>query len=495
MKNLPKLLSKTKIMRGYQCLKNIYLTVHHPDFETPITPDQQAVFDQGNAVGEVARKHFPGGVLVDNKPWDFFGSLKRTRELLALETEVIYEASFEFNGSYARADIIKYSKDTKRWKIYEVKSSTKLKDEHLHDVGLQAWIMAKSGLPIEQINILHLNPECRYPDLSNLFVANDVTEKLRILYPDIQGKVTNIFNTIKSESIPTIDIGPHCTSPNPCGFKDHCWKEKNIPEVSILDLPKIGEKKWALYSRGIVEIEDPRLTDLTPIQERIVKVTKSGMRFVDKESIRSTISQWKFPLIFLDFETINPAIPRYDHTTPYQQVPFQFSVHQLNSINSQPIHYEYLHTDSTDPRPPLIAALLKACGTEGSIVAYYSQFESGRISEMADFSKEQSQELKALLERIVDPLPLIRETVYDKSFGCSFSLKAVAPSILGESQSYEGMLVANGTAAQRAFEEIISEQITPQRKSELIQASLEYCKKDTLVMVELVKWLYSQTDL
>lgn len=494
MRPLPKLLSKTKIMRGYQCLKNIYLTVHHPDLEAPITPDQQAFFDQGNAVGEVARKHFPDGVLVDNKPWDFFGSLKRTRELLVQETEIIYEASFEFNGCYARADIIQYSKDTKRWKIYEVKSSTKLKDEHLHDVGLQAWIMTKSGLPIEQINILHLNPECRYPDLTNLFVANDVTENLRILYPDIQGKVANIFNTIKSETVPALDIGPHCTSPNPCGFKEYCWSEKKIPEVSALDLPKIGDRKWELYSQGIVELSDPRLIDLTSLQNRIVDVTRRGQRFIDKEAIKATISKWKFPLVFLDFETINPAIPRYNGTSPYQQVPFQFSVHQINSINSEPFHYEYLHTSSSDPRPPLIATLLNACGTEGSIVAYYSQFESGRISELADFSKEQSHQLKALLDRIVDPLPLIRETVYDRAFGCSFSLKAVAPAILGESQSYDGMLVANGAAAQRAFEELISEQTTTQRKSELIQASLEYCKKDTLVMVELVKWLYSQAD-
>lgn len=495
MKPLPKLLSKTKIMRGYQCLKNIYLTVHHPDLEAPISPDQQAVFDQGNAVGEVARQRFPGGVLVDNKPWDFFGSLKRTRELLAQHTEVIYEASFEFNGCYARADIIQYSKDTKRWKIYEVKSSTKLKEEHLHDVGLQAWIMAKSGLPIEQIHILHLNPDCRYPNLDNLFIANDVTDKLRVLYPEIQGKVTNIFNTIKNETVPPVDIGPQCTFPNPCGFQSSCWKEKNIPEVSVLDLPKIGEKKWNLYSQGIFKLDDSRLSDLTPLQQRIVEVFKNGHRFIDKEGIKKIVSQWRFPLVFLDFETINPAIPRYDGTSPYQQVPFQFSVHVWPSPDSELIHKEFLHTDKTDPRPSLIPELLDACGDQGAIVAYYSQFESSRISEMTDYSIEHSNKLKSLLDRIVDPLPLIRDTVYDNKFGCSFSLKAVAPAILGESQSYDGMLVANGTAAQRAFEEIINDQTPTDRKKELVQASLEYCKKDTLVMVELVKWLFNQVGL
>ena len=480
-------------MRGYRCLKSIYLTIHQPELEAAITPDQQALFDQGNIVGEEARRRFPGGVLIDNKPWDFFGSLKRTRELLAQKTEIIYEAAFEYNGCYARADIIQYSKETQRWKIFEVKSSTKVKDEHIDDVGLQAWIMAKSGLPIEQISVLYINNACRFPTLEKLFVAEDVTERLRVIYPDILPKVTEIFSTIRKDSVPDLDIGPHCLSPNECGFKDYCWKEKNIPAPSVLDLPQIKTKKWELYSEGIIRLDDPKLGGLAPIQERAVEAFKTGKRFTDQDGIRSALKDWKFPLVFLDFETINPVIPRYDGTSPYQQVPFQFSVHILKSLGSELEHREYLHTDQTDPRPLLIPALLDACGDRGSIVAYYSQFESSRISEMAEGFPQHAKILEQLLGRIVDPLPVIRDHVYDNMFSGSFSLKMVAPAILGESQSYDGMLIANGTAAQRAFEEIINPQSNPARRNELIRASLEYCKKDTLVMVELVKWLYQQS--
>lgn len=481
-------------MRGYRCLKSIYLTIHHPELETPISPDQQALFDQGNAVGEEARKRFPGGTLVDNKPWDFFGSLKRTRELLAQKTEVIYEAAFEYNGCYARADIIQYSEDTQRWKIFEVKSSTKVKDEQLDDVGLQAWIMAKGGLPIEQISILHINNSCRYPNLENLFISEDVTEKLRALYPGINGKVTDIFSAIKGSEIPEIDIGQHCASPNECGFKEACWKEKNIPKVSILDLPQIKSKKWDYYSEGITNLDDERLTELSAIQERVVEVFKSGKRFIDPAGIKAELAKWKFPLVFLDFETINPAIPRYQASGPYQQIPFQFSVHVWSSPESDLTHKEYLHTSKSDPRPNLIPLLLDACGENGSIVAYYGQFESSRISELAEYSPENKTKLESLLERIVDPLPVIRDHVYDNNFAGSFSLKAVGPAILGESHSYEGMLVANGTAAQRAFDDLISDRTPQDQKNALIRASLEYCKKDTLVMVDLVKWLYQQAQ-
>jgi hypothetical protein len=490
---IPKLLSKTKLMRGYQCLKSIYLTVHNKELEPPVSPELQAKFDQGNEVGIEARKHFPGGTLVDNKPWDFFGSLKRTRELLAAHTEVIYEAAFEHQGCYARADIIQYSKETQRWKIFEVKSSTKVKPEHLEDVGLQAWIMANSGLPIEQINILYINNACKFPKLENLFIIKDVTEQLRALYPEISKKVSIVFKAIRSEQAPEIDIGPHCTSPNPCGFIEHCWKQKQIPDLSVFDLPKIGAKKWELYSKGILRLDNPKLSGLPENQQRMVDCYKSGKRFLDKNGIKQACSSWKFPLIFLDFETINPAIPRYDGTSPYQQVPFQFSAHIWPSPESELIHKEYLHTDKSDPRPALIPKLIEACGKVGSIVSYYAQFESGRISEMAEFSSAHKNDLEALLERIVDPLPIVRDFIYDNAFHGSFSLKVVAPSLLGEEASYEGMLIGEGMAAQKAFEEIIDPKTSAGRKAELVKASLEYCGKDTLVMVELVKWLHLQS--
>lgn len=491
MKQLPKLLSKTKIMQGYQCLKNIYLSVHNKEIKIEITPDQQALFDQGNLVGEYARQRFPGGVLVDNKPWDFFGSLKRTRDLLRDETEIIFEAAFEYQGCYARADVIRYSKETKRWTIYEVKSSTKVKDEYIDDVGLQTWIMKNSGLEIEKVNILHVNSECIYPNLSQFFKEVDITDILNEKYDSISVQLKTVFTALKQDEIPAIDIGPQCFAPYECAYKDHCFKEKNIPEVSVFNLPKIGEAKWSLYEKNIIELTDDRLTDLSDLQNRMVQVFKSNKRFVDHDLIKKELSSWEYPLIYLDFETIAPVIPRYVGTRPYQQVPFQFSVHIQKEKNGPTEHFEFLQTDKLDPRPALIEKLLAACGQHGTIVAYYAQFEIARIKELADFSKSHADQLLALIQRFKDPLPLIRDSIYDNGFQGSFSLKAVAPSLLGQKFSYEGLVVQNGMAAQRAFEEIISDFTTLDRKQILIKAMLEYCKQDTFVMVQLVSFLLS----
>jgi len=227
------------------------------------------------------------------------------------------------------------------------------------------------------------------------------------------------------------------------------------------------------------------------LQQRIINCYLTGSRFIDKDLIHEHISKWSFPLIFLDFESINPAIPRHKGCHPYFQVPFQFSVHLWDSPSAAISHEEFLHTTQDDPRDELINALLRVCTGDGSIVAYYSGFEAQCIEALAKYSIVHCNELRKLIARLVDPLPIFREAVYDNSFCGSFSLKSVAPSILGQIQSYDGMMVANGQQAQRAYEKLISSETSFERKSQLHEAMLAYCHKDTLVMVELVKWLFS----
>ena len=487
---LPKLISKTKIMLGYQCLKNIYLAVHQKELIPKVTPELQALFDQGNAVTAEARSRYAGGVLVDNPAYDFVGSLKRTRELLAAHTGIIFEAAFEYKGCYARADIIIYNNLTQRWSIIEVKSTLKVKEEHLDDVGLQVWIMANAGLPIEKISVLHLNALCKYPDLTNLFIDEDVTEILRARYAQISPKLNEIFKILRLDEAPATDIGPQCSNPRDCQFMNYCWTQKKIPEVSLFSIPGIYDKKWEFYNQGIVKIDDIPRTELDDKQQIYLEVLKSGQRFVDKVRIKLELSNWKFPLYFLDFETINPAIPRYVGTGPFNQVPFQFSLHILKSLDSELIHHEFLHDEESDPRPSLVTELINVCGEDGSVVAYYGQFEAGRLRDLAEFLPEFSDKLHKIRSRIVDPLPLIRETLYDAKFKSSYSLKSVGPAILGDYFNYESMKIGDGAAAQRAFEELISKNSTHSRHNEIKVDLLEYCKKDTLVMVELVKWLF-----
>jgi hypothetical protein len=386
-------------------------------------------------------------------------------------------------------DVLKFNKATQRWSLLEVKSGTKVKAEYLDDAGFQAYVLANSGLPLEQISILHVNRDCVSPDLSTLFTEVDVTQELRDRHKLIGPKLTEIFAGLRSEHVPDGDIGDYCTSGVGCPFQAHCFQEKLIPPVSVFNIPGLRDKAWEFYRAGQVKLEDVDLALLSMEQRRMVEAHLHNDRFIDSAQIAKAMSEWKYPLVFLDFETINPAIPRYLGTRPYQQVPFQFSVHVMRRPLGEPDHFEFLHLGEGDPRVDLVPALLEACGEEGSIVSYFARFESEVIQELAEIYPAHRDELLQLTARMVDPLPIIRASVYDPAFAGRFSLKKVAPALLGETFSYSQMEVADGTAAQRAFDSVYRGRLSLSEVDHLRKAMLEYCKQDTLAMVELVKWL------
>jgi len=483
------ILSKSKLMRGFQCLKSVYLTVYRKELEPPPSPETQTLFDQGKQVGLAAQKLFPGGVLIDGKPWEFKGLAAKTRDEIKQGAEVLYEAAFLTDSLFCRTDILKYNRSTSVWDIYEVKSAVSVKPESVLDLATQYYILTQSGLRVDKVHLVHLNKECRFPDLSNLFQVQDLTEEVLELQLEVERKIEEIYAFLNGEMESEIDIGPHCDEPYECPFKGHCFKEKGVPKNSVFDLPRIGDKAWQYYRSGVLSLTDIDPSELNEVQARVQEVVKTGQRFVDKEPIKKELSTWDYPLVFLDFETCMPAIPRYPGTKPYQQVPFQFSAHILSRPGSELVHHEYLHADNSDPRPKLIENLLKACGEEGAIVAFSRRFEMSRIKELAEFSPKHAHELEKLTERFVDPLPIIRDHVYDKDFQGSFSLKYVAPALLGKSASYQGMVVSDGGAAQRAFEKMINPNSSKEDKGKLREALLEYCRKDTLEVVNLFKWL------
>ncbi len=491
MKSIPKILSKSKIMRGYRCPKSLYLTLHDPQKEAPVSENLQALFDQGNEVGLEARKLFPNGSAIHCKPWEFIDSVQQTKQFIEQGEKTIYEAAFLYQGAYSRMDIINYSETSQKWSLYEVKSSTSVKEEHIKDLTLQSWIIANSGLKIEKIYLVHLNSRCEFPDLSDLFKMEDVTSQIREHYRSVPEKLKTLVEAIQQESPPQISIGEHCLKPSECGFKDHCWKEAEVPPVSVLNIPALQEK-WDFFNKGVIDISDDRLVGLSEKQERMLECHKKGEIFKNSIAIRKDLSSWSYPFIFLDFETFNSAIPQFDKVSPYNHLPFQFSVHILRDKKSSLEHYEFLYDQKDDPRPSLIEELLKVCEKKGSVIAYYKKFEIHVIRGLAQFSPKHKKELLHLIKRMEDPLPILREHFYDPAFEFSFSLKKVAPALLGEKFSYESMDVGDGTAAQRSYKKMISSSVSQEEKEVIKKNLLEYCKKDTENLAEIVKFLLNQ---
>jgi Domain of unknown function(DUF2779)/Domain of unknown function DUF83 len=489
-------LSKSKVILGIQCPKALYLSTHHPELSSETSDSQQMIFDQGHAVGILAQTRFPGGVLID-APYDKSKlAIEQTQAAISDGAKSVFEATLSHEDVLVKVDVLTRKGPNHAWEIVEVKSSTEVKDVHVSDAAVQLWVCKGAGLKMKSASIMTINNQCTFPDLSNLFSLSDVTEATDQLVANMPKTVSAFKKMLSAEKPPKKEIGPHCDDPYECTFKAHCWSERKIPEVSVFDIPRLsGQKKWERYRSGKVSLESLNPGDFNETQARMIECTVKKKRFTNAKGISQAMADWRYPYSFLDFETIGYAIPRYNGQRPYQQLPFQFSCHIRRGPTENLVHCEYLHTTDSDPRVAISKALVDLIPDRGSVIAYNMGFERGVLMALAEQFPEYSQKLIDISERLVDPLPIFRAHVYDPGFKGSYSIKNVAPALLGDSASYEEMDVGDGTAAQSAYIEMINPATDPSRKEKLRQGLIAYCTKDTLGMVELVDWLLCQTEL
>jgi len=483
---VPITISKSKYMSGVQCLKRLYWQVHEP--ELGVFPDAAAVaiMEQGGAVGRLARQLFAGGVEVSSR--DPEQAIRTTRELIANpEVPAIFEAAFEDSGVFVRVRILHRRRDN-RWRLIEVKSSADIKEHHLEDVAIQHRVVSRSGLDLASSCLAHVN--CNYVytggdiDVWRFFRIKNLTRRVERLLPKLTFQLRSELRVLAMPKPPEIPTGPHCTNPITCEFFDRC--NPPLPNDHIGYLPRLhASAAEELEKMGVESISDiPDDFPLTEKQRIACTSVQTGQAWFSAE-LGKELENLKYPLYFVDFESVNPAIPRFAGMRPYDQIPFQWSVHVLREPGAEPKHYEFLAIDSGDPRREYIASLCTALGKSGSIVVFNQQFESQRLSELAAWLPEFAGRIKKIQQRLWDLLPTVRNHVYHPAFAGSFSLKAVLPALAPE-MTYEGMAVADGQSAGLAWESLVRGNLNTTEQDRLRKALLDYCGQDTLAMVNLL---------
>ncbi|MFC2041395.1 DUF2779 domain-containing protein [Chloroflexota bacterium] len=244
-----------------------------------------------------------------------------------------------------------------------------------------------------------------------------------------------------------------------------------------------------MYDSGVVTIteipDDYKLNDKQRIQQAAIV---SGEPHVDKEAIKEFLSSLEYPLYYLDFETIGPAVPLFDGVRPYQDVPFQYSVHIVHDEQSKPVHYSYLTSGTSDPRPALLAELKKAIGNEGSILAYNKGFEEGVLRDMAPAFPEYSGWIEQVCNRLVDLLaPFSNFHYYHPAQKGSASLKRVLPAITG--RGYDDLGINDGQVASVTFLAANYGDMPEVERAKVISDLEQYCGRDTEGMIWIVEKL------
>lgn len=488
-------LSKSLYTKGVQCQKALWLKKYRQNVLTPPGTEAIAAFDTGNIVGEFAHKLFPDGKEVPFSR-DYEKMVATTKEWINDGVENIYEAAFEYDGILVIVDILHVDEDG--LSIYEVKSSTSVKDIHHHDVSIQYYVLSNLGFNITSANIVHVNSHyIRYValELDKLFNVVDVTDSVVSMQENIP-QILNGFELCLNdkENEPYIDIGKHCKSPYECDAKNYCWSvQKGIPEYSVLNIFNLGSKKQVeLYEQGIVDIKDiPDDFTMTLKQKQAVDNYKSGKTYIDKESIKEFIDSFKYPIFHLDFETFQQAIPEFRGISPYMQIPFQYSLHVEHEDGSLE-HREFLAQDGIDPREFLAQKLCADIPNDVTVLAYNMEFEKGVIARLASEYEELSPHLLSINENMKDLMTPFQQKHYvTPSMKGSYSIKYVLPALVPHMlQAYKELDgVQNGGEAMSTFANM--SKLDKTQKEKMRNSLLEYCKLDTLAMVEVLKKLKS----
>lgn len=482
-------LSKSTFLMGRQCSKLLWFRYNAKDQIPAPDEAQQAIFDQGTEVGELAQQLFPGGIVVAS-------GIVNPSEVIAATQKVIqsrrplYEAAFAFRGGYARADIL-VPVSGNAWDLVEVKSTTQLKDEvHLPDLAFQAYVLTGAGIKLRKCFLAHINNEfVRHGpvDPQKFFALADVTRPVSAMSRDIEDQIDVMQRVIGAKSHPEIQIGPHCDSPYTCALHDHCWSF--LPEASVFTLYRGGAKCFSLLQRGIETLADiPADVTLTDNQAIQRAVALAGKPHVDRPALAAFLGQLEYPVSFLDFETFGTAIPLFDDASPYQQIPFQFSLHIRRSANAKPEHRSFLAEGTADPRPEFMRQLRAVLPDTGSVVTYNASFETGRLKECCELLPEFKPWLRKVTPRVVDLLLPFRGFRYHHpDQNGSNSMKAVLPALTGK--GYESLAIQEGGMASREFLRVTYGQATDAECRRVGEALLEYCGLDTLGMLQIVDQL------
>jgi hypothetical protein len=482
-------ISKSKYLNGLQCHKLLWFYYNAKDQIPAFDAQTQAIFDQGHLVGELARKLYPNGIEIAGAANDFGKILELSKQALS-QRRPLFEAAFKSGNAYARADILN-PVGKNDWEIIEVKGSTEVKDVNLHDLALQRYAYEGAGLSITKCFILHINNEyVRKGEVEpkKLFTKTDVTNEVGDLLRSVPSNLRIMQDVIRQKNVPDIEIGPHCSDPYGCPLQEICWKF--LPEDNPLTLYYFKkEKAFELIHDGHLDIQKlPPSVSLGDKQQIQIDALRTRKPYIDKVGIRDFIGRMEHPTYYLDFETFGTAIPLFDDIRPYEQIPFQYSLHVVEAEGKKPKHESFLADGTTDPRVEILKRLKKLLGDKGSIVAYNASFEKDKLKKACDVYPEYAKWYQSIELRFVDLLaPFKSFNYYHPDQHGSASIKAVLPALTGK--SYEGLEIAEGGTASLEYLRVTFGDVD-EKERQKVRCQLEtYCALDTEGMFLIVEKL------
>ncbi len=494
-------ISKTDYILFRECAKNAWMKIHKPEifYEAELSEFEKSIIETGNDVELVARQLFPGGILIEGRGEE--AQIITQNELLR-KAEILFQPVFIKDGFLAALDILQRDAQSGEYTLYEVKATTDVdKKTHYHDLAFQVNLLKRSGITVKKAHVIHLNSEyVRQGEINihQLFVIDDVTEEVWQRLPEVEQEMQTALKYLSEEAEPSGNC--QCVYK---GRSNHCatfeYSNPKVPKYGVHDISRIGASKKTLQELidvGVFELADvseETFKKLTPAQQNQIVAHVKNALLIDKYKINEELGVLQFPLYFLDYETFPSAIPRFDGFSPYQQIPFQYSLFVLDASDAELRHVEFLHDENTDPSLGILKSLQENLGTSGSIIVWNKKFECKINEELAVRNSQYKEFVVAANARVYDLMDIFGKQYYvHKDFQGRISIKKVLP-VLVPSLSYKTLQIQEGGTASQKWNEAVTLS-TPQEKQKITTDLKEYCKLDTLAMVKIYEHLITTID-
>ena len=488
-------LTKSRYIDGLRCSRKLWLGWYE---RLPYNdPEPFSILDVGHQIGIKAHLLFPGGVLVEEKAYEHEEAVETTQQLIS-DTSIpaIYEAAFEYENVRIRVDVLERLTDG-TWGLREVKSSKSVdpKKRHYDDVAVQLHVVEGSGLSVGSVELIHVDGEyvrdTGETDWLSFFYRSDLTEAARKRLSDVRNKLSPMQAVLAKEEEPEVLVSRSlCTQPYRCDYIDRCMSGK--PDDWVGYLPRISKNLGLLHSQGIESVRDiPESFELPDSLASIRNTILSDQVRVE-DGLSTALASFGPPAYYLDFETINPGIPFYTHTSPYERVAFQWSLHLIDEDGTLS-HQEFLANGKGDPRREVAETLIKAVSISGiPIVSWSKSTEAGILQNLGERFEDLEDKLAAIRERVIDLHPVVSAYVVHPGFfgrrsldSSPFSIKNVLP-VLVEGQDYKNLEgVATGLDASLDFVRIVNGVFNQQEEKVLREGLLKYCKQDTRALIDV----------
>lgn len=479
-------------MAGLQCPKKLWF-----DINAPIRRDSH-LFHIGNRFGDFSRCHYgPGLNLAGNL--NAKSAINQTNAALVdLYISAIFEAAFIYSDTLVRPDVLLKKGDS--WEMVEIKASTSLKEEHVRDATIQAYILRSCGLMLDKIKIGHINNAFIYRGNNNyegLLIEVDITKEVNRGMSSVQGWIDALkYLGVKGAAEPQISIGEQCSLPYPCGYIDRCKALlPRLAEIPISIIPNVGNKlarEWA--SKEIYDLKDLPTEELKNPTHKIIQQSHiHNLEWINPET-KKKIDEFSWPRFFMDFETVQQGVPFVPDTKPYQALPFQWSIHKWNNQEQQLNLQDgegFLEFLKPDMERTFLSSLIDSLGDTGPIFVHNASFEKTVLKSLA--LREDCAHLKGevdqVISRIVDTLVIVREGFYSPEMNGSYSLKDIVKAIPTKVDYTNEDSLSGGGEAQIAWFRCTDPTTSKQEKLEWSAKLKNYCAQDTLAMYDLLRYL------